>query len=138
NMPGGALVGTLFFLLLAFAALTSSISLLEVPVAWLNSKDHWTRRRAAWTWGALVWLLGLLPVLSLNRLADFHPLGLFGVERTFFELFDYVASNSLLPVSGLVMAVFVGWILPLSLTRAELVPERERWWFPLWRMVLRF
>lgn len=138
NMPGGTLVGALFFLLVAFAALTSSISLLEVPIAWLASKDGWTRRSAAWTWGALVWLLGLLPVLSLNRLSDFHPLGALGIERTFFDLFDYVATNILLPVSGLVMALFVGWVLPVSLTRAELVPDQDRWWFPVWRQVLRF
>lgn len=138
NMPGGALVGTLFFLLVAFAALTSSISLLEVPIAWLASKDGWTRRRAAWVWGALVWLLGLLPVLSLNRLSGFHPLGALGIERTFFDLFDYVATNILLPVSGVVMALFVGWVLPVSLTRAELVPEQDRWWFPVWRQLLRF
>lgn len=138
NMPGGALVGTLFFILVAFAALTSSISLLEVPIAWLAGKDGWTRRRAAWIWGGLVWLLGLLPVLSLNQLSGFHPLGALGVERTFFDLFDYVATNVLLPISGLVLAFFVGWVLPVSLTRAELVPEQDRWWFPVWRQVLRF
>lgn len=138
NMPGGAIVGALFFILLAFAALTSSISLLEVPVAWLSSKGRWTRKRAALAWGALVWLLGLLPVLSLNKLATFHPLGIFGVERTFFDLFDYAASNILLPVSGVMMALFVGWVLPLSLTRAELVPGKALWWFPIWRTLLRF
>jgi neurotransmitter:Na+ symporter, NSS family len=138
NMPAGFVVGTLFFLLLAFAALTSSISLLEVPVAWLDSKENWTRKRAAWCWGAVVWLLGLLPVLSLNLLADFRPLGWLGSDSTFFGLFDYFTSNIMLPVSGLIMALFVGWILPSSVTRAELMADGNPFWYNLWRGLLRY
>lgn len=138
DMPAGSLIGALFFVLLAFAALTSSISLLEVPVAWLNSKPNWTRKRAALVWGGAVWLLGLLPVLSLNELSNFHPLGMFGNQSTFFDLFDYVASNILLPLSGLIMAIFVGWILPRSLVRAELDADSNPLWFAIWQNLLRY
>lgn len=138
NMPGGAIVGTLFFILLAFAALTSSISMLEVPVSWLDSKPHWTRRQAAFTWGAGAWLLGLLPVLSFSELSAFHPLGVFGVEMTFFDLFDYLVSNIMLPLTGLVLALFVGWVLPKSLTREELGGEANPFWFAVWLNLVRF
>jgi len=138
DMPAGSLIGALFFVLLAFAALTSSISLLEVPVAWLNSKPNWTRKRAAVVWGGAVWLLGLLPVLSLNELSNFHPLGMFGNQSTFFDLFDYIASNILLPLSGLIMAILVGWILPRSLVRAELDADSNPLWFAIWQNLLRY
>jgi neurotransmitter:Na+ symporter, NSS family len=138
NMPGGHLFGTLFFILLAFAAITSSISLLEVPVAWLNSKDNWTRKKAALLTGGIIWAIGLLPVLSLNELQNFHPLGFAGVEKTFFDLFDYLTGNIMLPVTGLLTAIFVGWIIPDKIAMEELQVLTSRHWFKVWMFMLRY
>jgi NSS family neurotransmitter:Na+ symporter len=123
KIPMGFIVGTLFFLLLAFAALTSSISMLEVPVAWLKDKPQWSRSKAAVVCGGFVWLLGLLPALSLNLLADFRPLQSIGFGGTFFDLFDYLTSNILLPLVGILISLFTGWVLPKAIFLEELSEE---------------
>ena len=138
HMPGGRFVGTLFFVLLAFAAITSAISLLEAPVAWLQSKDGWSRKKAAWTGALTVWCLGLLPVLSLNHLAEFYPLGFMGVERNFFDFFDYLSNNLMLPLGGLLLAIFIGWVLPNRISHDELNVLAEHHWFKLWMFMLRY
>ncbi len=138
HMPGGQFVGALFFILLAFAAITSAISLLEAPVAWLESRDGWSRKKAAWVSALIVWLLGLLPAMSLNALATYYPLGFMGVERTFFDLFDYLSNNLLLPLGGLVIAVIVGWVVPNRIAEEELSMLAEHHWFKLWMFVLRY
>jgi NSS family neurotransmitter:Na+ symporter len=138
HMPGGQIVGSFFFILLAFAAITSAISLLEAPVAWLQSRDGWSRKKAAWTGATLVWLLGLLPVLSLNNLSDFYPLGFIGVERNFFDFFDYLSNNLMLPLGGLLLAIFIGWVLPNKVSQEELSVLAEHHWFKLWMFMLRY
>lgn len=138
HMPGGQVVGTLFFVLLAFAAITSAISLLEAPVAWLQSKDGWSRRKAAWVGASTVWGLGLLPVLSLNHLADFYPLGFMGVERNFFDFFDYLSNNLMLPLGGLCIAIFIGWVVPNKISQEELNVLTEDRWFKIWMFMLRY
>ncbi len=138
NMPGGIIFGTLFFVLLAFAAITSSISLLEVPVAWLASKDKWSRKKAALVSGLVIWLLGFLCVLSLNRFSEFYPLGFAGVDKTFFDLFDYLTSNIMLPITGLLIAVFIGWVLPQGISRGELSILTENHWYKGWMIMMRY
>ncbi|MEK9826492.1 MAG: sodium-dependent transporter, partial [Methylotenera sp.] len=135
---GGQIVGTLFFVLLAFAAITSAISLLEAPVAWLESKDGWSRKKAAIVGAIMVWLLGLLPVLSLNHLAEFHPLGFIGVERNFFDLFDYLSNNLMLPLGGLLLATFIGWVLPDKVSQEELSVLAEHHFFRVWMFMLKY
>lgn len=113
-MPGGRIIGTLFFLLLVLAALTPSIAGIEPIVAWLEQRLRLSRGRAVV--GALVatWVLGFGSVLSFNIAANWHPLGaiaFFG-DKTFFDVVDYVSSNILLPIGALLTAIFVGWRLP--------------------------
>jgi NSS family neurotransmitter:Na+ symporter len=112
-MPASALIGTLFFVLLAFAALSSSIAGLEPAGAWVMEKYGLKRRAAVTAVAAAAWVLGLATVLSFNHWSDVHPLA--AVERfrvsTIFDLVDYFASNILLPVGALLTSVFVGWRL---------------------------
>ena len=137
-MPGGLVFGTLFFILLAFAAITSSISMLEVPVAWLASKDNWSRRKAAVISGLVIWVIGLLPVLSFNVLQGFHPLGSLGVEKNFFDIFDYLTGNIMLPVTGLLTAILVGWVVPQAISLEELRVLKDHHWFRGWMFMLRY
>jgi len=113
GMPGGALVGTLFFVLLAFAALSSSIAGLEPAGAWLMERFGMRRVPAIALVAAIAWVLGLATVLSFNYWSDFHPLS--AIERfrtaTIFELTDTFASNVLLPVGALLTSLLVGWRL---------------------------
>lgn len=138
NMPGGVIFGTLFFVLLAFAAITSSISMIEVPVAWLASKDNWSRKKAAIVSGLVIWVIGFLCVLSVNELSGFYPLGFAGVEKTFFDIFDYLTSNIMLPVTGILTAVLVGWFVPRAILEHELPILAGSLWFSGWLIMMRF
>ena len=113
GMPGSAIIGTLFFVLLAFAALSSSIAGLEPAGAWLMEKYGLRRGTAMTLVAATAWVLGLATVLSFNLWSDVHPLS--KIERfrasTIFDLTDYFASNILLPVGALLTSLFVGWRL---------------------------
>lgn len=106
QMTGGYFVSTAFFLLVAFAAFTSSISLLEVVVTYTVERYKISRTRATLTTGAAIFSLGILTVLSTNVLSDFKIIGL-----TFFDLFDKLTSSIFLPLGGLLFAVFYGWVL---------------------------
>lgn len=112
-MPGGRIVATLFFLLVVFAAYTTTIGMLEPVVAWLEERLPWGRARLAWLAGTGAWLAGILPVLSFNLLSDWHPLG--GIHllagKTMFDLFDFFISTALLPLNALLIALFAGWAL---------------------------
>ena len=104
-MPGGYFFAILFFILLSIAALTSSISLLEVVVSYFVEKKKWKRHNAAIVLGFIIAVIGLPSVLSFNILADFKIFNL-----NFFDLVDFLASNVFLPFGGLLISVFVTWI----------------------------
>ena len=120
-MPGGALVGLLFFVLALFAALTSSVSLLEISVSWVTEKFGLSRGKSAIGIGVLVFLIGLLSALSFNVLADHRPIPFIpGFENaTWFDAIDGVTGRLLLPLSGLITAIFIGWIADKKLVDAE-------------------
>ncbi len=115
QMPGGTLFGGLFFVLLTIAALSSSISLIEPTVAWLVEEMGWTRDAACWSSGGICWFLGLGTVFSFNAWRGFTLL-----DRTFFQWLDFLTSNLLLPLSGFVVAVFMGWVVRPELSRSVL------------------
>lgn len=132
KIPGGILVGTLFFLLLAFAGLTSAISLLEPAVAWLVESRGLRRGAAAALAGGIIWLLGLLTVFSFNELADFKFL-----RGTVFDNIDFLTSNILLPLGGLFITVFAGWVMCENSSSDELDPSAGTL-FRLWRGLARY
>jgi neurotransmitter:Na+ symporter, NSS family len=133
NMAGGHLFGTLFFVLLTFAAWTSSIGLVEPAVAWSVETFGRSRRIAAVVIGLLIWALGFLTILSFNELETFKLLG-----RTLFENLDHLASNILLPLGGLFITIFAGWVMCKTSTADELdigTGAMYGWWRFLARWV---
>jgi len=114
QMPGGTLFGVLFFVLLVFAAWTSSISLLEPAVTWLVEQYSLSRNTACLICGFVIWSLGIGTIFSFNIASEYTFFG-----RTFFETLDYFASNILLPLGGAFMAIFVGW----RVSRSSVVEE---------------
>lgn len=128
KMPYGQFFGTLFFVLLMFAAWTSSISLLEPAVAWLVENRGLSRARAAALAGLVAWLLGIGSVLSFNHWAEYK---LFG--KTYFDLMDYLTSNVMLPVGGFLLAIFAVWLMARSSSIDELGmgdgPAYRCWYF---------
>jgi len=116
RMPLGGLFTMLFFVLTAIATIGAMVSILEVPVAWIIEKGHLGRRGAAILTGGLMFALGVPATLSQNPLlADVK---LFG--KTFFDLFDFLSSNVLLPVGGLAIALVGGWVLSRKAFTTEL------------------
>jgi NSS family neurotransmitter:Na+ symporter len=125
EMPGGRIIGTLFFLLLVFAALTPSLAGFEPIVAWLEQRRNLSRGKASFLAAAGIWMLGVGSVLSFNVCAHRHPFA--WVTRlqsmTVFDAFDYISSNVLLPVGALLTCLFVGWRLPRNFGDTELREE---------------
>lgn len=113
-MPGGRVVGALFFFLLAAAALTSMLSILEVPVAVAMRRLRLRRRTAALCTGALVFVLGLPSALGFGLLSDIR-IGRHGI----LDAIDAVASDLVLPFGGLAIALFVGWRIERGLAQRE-------------------
>ena len=113
HMPGGVVFGTLFFLLLVFAAWTSAISLIEPAVAWLVENKGVSRVYAAVYAGVATWGFGLLTILSFNNWSEFKPLSFISIfkDYTVFDLLDYLTANIMLPLGGLLIAVFSVWIM---------------------------
>lgn len=132
EMPGGVWVGTAFFLLLLFAAWTSAISLMEPIVAWLAENRGLSRIMAAATSGILIWLLGIGTLLSFNLLQDFTLFGL-----TIFESLDFLTANIMLPLGGLLIAIFVGWIMSRGSVEHEMDIGNSLG-FRLWYFLIRF
>ncbi len=137
QMPFGTFFGCLFFILLLFAAWTSAISLLEPAVAWAVENCNISRIKAtAWV-GILAWLFGLLTVLSLNHWAFSFQFAGVVKENGLFDLFDIVASNFLLPLGGLLIAVFAGWFMRKQSTLAEL-DIGNGWVYQCWYFAIRY
>jgi len=122
EMPGGRLVGTMFFLLLVFAALTPSLAGIEPVVAWLQERRGLSRTAAAFTTGAGCWVLGIGSMLSFNLWLEWHPLGGIAVFKgmTFFAVTDYIASNILLVAGAFLTSIFVGWRISRSIVNEQL------------------
>lgn len=139
QMPGGSLVGTLFFVLLMFAALSSSISLLESIISRLEEVSTWGRKKIAIVAGILLWVLGFGTVFSFNIWSGFTPLDMIKPleGKTIFGLIDYFASNILMPVGGILMAIIGGWLLSKDSSRAELNISNEHV-FHMWRFLVRY
>ncbi|MDG2112008.1 MAG: sodium-dependent transporter [Actinomycetota bacterium] len=122
TMPAGRLVATAFFALLAIAALGSAISMLEAVVAVLDRRLGWSRRRSVSVGATSCFVAGLATVFSFNRWDDVHPLGGIGrySKATVYDLLDEATSQLLLPLGGLALAVFTGWVLSDRLLGDEL------------------
>lgn len=135
QMPGGNLLALLFFVLLVFAALTSSISLLEVVVAYYCDEKNWSRPKATLIMGGLIFLIGIPSALSNHLLADLHIIG----DRNILDSVDFLATNYLLPLGGLLIALFTGWVLNNRLARAEIERGEVRFHlYPLWHFLIRY
>jgi NSS family neurotransmitter:Na+ symporter len=137
NMPGGAIIGSLFFLLLFFAAYTTALGMLEPMISWLSERTRGKRVIPTVLTGFATWLLGLGSVFSFSILADFRPFAFLGVDRNFFDVLDFGIANILLPVNALLIAIFTGWILHRRTAAEEFQPATSAWMM-FWRFSVRY
>ncbi len=132
HMPAGNIIGMLFFTLVAFAAWTSSISLVEPAIAWIVENTKIKRHTAAGLLGLAVWLLGVAVALSFNEWKDIKII--FGLN--IFETLDKLTSTILLPLGGLLMAIFAGYFMKKVHAQEELDLQVKA--FKLWRIANNF
>jgi len=133
QLPLGGLFGALFFLLVTFAAITSAISLTEPALAYLVEEYNAKRARAAVTIGVVCWILGIGTVLSFNYWSDIYLVG----QMTFFVAVDYLTQNIMLPLGGLLIALFTAYVLPKETVEREL-GLRGGFWELLWQFLIKF
>ena len=115
----GYVMAVLFFALALFAAYTSSISLMEVSVSWLEERQGVTRLGAAMGVGFMLWMVGAAYIFSLEYL----------------DFMDFITGNVLLPLGGLLTAVFAGWVLSRDMMTSEL---GEGTIMNVWRFLMRW
>ena len=133
QMQFGQVIGPLFFILLSVAALSSSISLLEPGVAYMSEENILSRKGSAQIISFFVWILGIGSALSFNIWSDFSLIG----DRNFLDSMDFIANQILLPLGGMLIAIFVGWFMKKSLIVDELGPINT-YLYVLWRFFVKF
>lgn len=131
QMTGGTVFATIFFVLLAFAAWTSAIALMEPAVAWIVERFDRTRAQAAIIIGGLTWVLGFGTVLSFGAWSELTFL-----KGTIFANVDYLTSNIMLPLGGLLITIFAGWVMCQNSSSEELGGAGPT--YKLWRFLTRF
>ncbi|MCY3803681.1 MAG: sodium-dependent transporter [Gammaproteobacteria bacterium] len=138
HMPGGTLFGLLFFILLVFAAWTSAISMIEPAVAWMVEKFSFTRLRSSLVCGLIVWAIGAGTVLSFNLWTRVRLLDGTAFEgKSFFDLLDYLTSNIMLPLGGILICLFAAWVMSEPSRRDELRIGHPTG-YALWRFLARY
>ena len=135
HLPLGGLWSFVFYVLLAIAALTSTISLHEVATAYILEEHHFTRKRAAFIVSAGVMFLGIISSLSFGVLKDFTIFGL-----TFFNFLDYVTAKIMLPFGGMLTCILVGWRVDRKILKAELTNKGTIpfYFFNIYAFILKY
>lgn len=125
----------LFYLLLVVAALTSSISMLEMSAAYFHEEHRVSRPKAAISVGVVCLVFGTMCSLSFGDWKDVTVCGL-----GFFDLFDFLVAKFMMPIGSFVMCLFVGWVVDEKIVRQELTNEGtiQTWLYPVWRFLVRF
>ena len=116
QLPLGLIFGTIFFVLVSFAAITSAISMTEPALSYLVEEYNAKRQRVAISLGVLCWILGLGTVFSFNLWSTGYIVG----QMTFFDVMDYVSQNIMLPLGGSLIAIFAVWVLPRDVVKEQL------------------
>jgi NSS family neurotransmitter:Na+ symporter len=130
---GGQFFGTIFFILVTFAAITSAISLVEPAAAWVVEKFKISRAKAAIYIGCIAWFIGLGTVFSTNIWESLYFLG----DRNFFDSVDYLTAQFMLPLGGMLTALFAGWFVDRQIPRDQM-SETHPLLFKAWLYLARF
>lgn len=135
SMPGGTIFAVGFFVLLSIAALTSTISLLEVLVLWAVEELHWTRLKAAILLSLAVFVMGIFCALSFGPLSNFKILG-----HTIFDLCDALTATYMMPIGALLFTLFIGWYLPKAEVYDELSNsgQLKARYFKIYYFIIRY
>jgi NSS family neurotransmitter:Na+ symporter len=139
QMPGGQFFGSIFFVLLIAAALSSCIGCAEAVVSWVDEKWGIKRENGVLITAGAAWAVGILTIMSLGEWSEFYPLDFIPAfeGRTIFDSLDFLAANILLLIGGLLISVFIGWVVPKHI-KLEEMGVHEGLFFTFWRFMIRF
>jgi neurotransmitter:Na+ symporter, NSS family len=140
KMSAGGFVGTVFFVLLSFAALSSAIAILQPTVSYLEERWNMSVKKASIVGGGAVWILGLGAVFSANIWLNFYPLSMFETfeKGTVYNIIDFVTANYMMLFGGILIAVFSGWAFKPGVMEGEFASENPvifKTWLWLARIV---
>jgi len=121
KMEGGYFFAIMFFIALSLAALTSTVSLLEVVSAYFVDEKKWARRKAVLFFGFVIFLIGIPSALSTNLLSKAKIF-----NKTFFDITEFISSNLMLPIGGFFLSIFVGWIWNKNIVKTNLTFGAEK------------
>lgn len=131
-LPGGQLLGSVFFVLVSLAAWSSAVSVMEPAVAWLQERTGLRRSLVVWAVGLLAWAAGLISIFSFNLWAGKAWFGM-----NVFGWVNFLTASVMLPVAGLLVALFSGWVVPGEVFRAHMQWPRGVL-FSLWHLLLKY
>lgn len=132
QMPGGHAFAVLFFLMLSVAGITSMVGLVESVNAWAEERFNMRRQHSALIVVGSIGVLSIISLLSYNVIGDISMAG-----HNFNDVLDYFSNQILLPLGGLLIAVFAGWGMKREATRDELQSLGELT-YSLWHFLIRF
>lgn len=132
QMPGGYVFGVLFFVMLSFAGITSMVGLVECVNGWLEDSYDMPRHKSALLVVGSIALLSVLSILSYNVMSDFSIGG-----KNFNDAMDYFSNQILLPLGGLLIAIFAGWVVSKETTQNEL-SSLNTMGYQVWHFLIRF
>ena len=132
-LPGGKIIGTLFFVLVFFAAVTSSVSLVETIVAALCENGKIKRVTACIIVFSIILVLGTLSSLSNGVLADFKIGGL-----AILDAFDFLANNIMIPIVAIVTCIFAGWFIDKTIIPKEICIDKTPWLNKYFNIVIKY
>lgn len=137
-MPFGSVIGLAFFIMVGFAALTSSVGLLEVPTSWVIERFSLSRAASTLIVGLSAGVLGIFAALSFNELADVRPLSFIPIfaEANIFDALDGVTAKIFMPLGAILTCIFVGWVAEPRLIDSENGLSGAL--HQLWRVLVRY
>jgi len=139
QVVGGQWISLLFFLLLAGAALTTALSMLECIVRYLSDKYQLSRVKSTVIAASGSAILGLGAAMSFNVLSNFTPLGFINslASKTIFDLMDYSVANVMIPLNALLIVLFCAWIMKTNIVEQEFSNSRSSFYMP-WLIIIKF
>lgn len=132
QMPGGYVFSVLFFLILSVAGITSMVGLVESVNAWVEERFNIPRHKSAVLVVGSIAMFSILSIMSYNVMGELNMGGM-----NFNDVMDYFSTKILLPVGGLLIAVFAGWIVKKEATRDELT-SLNGLAYEVWHFLIRF
>ena len=131
----GIYLSILFFIALAFAAITSAISILEPTVMYLVERKNISRKKATYSVSFGAYLLGILAILSN---IDGYSSSLTFAGKNLFDWFDFISSAILMPIGGILVAIFVGYVMDKEISRKALVPYIGEFFYNIWLFIMKY